>query len=118
MQLPGGPHIVESIQLFAVSERVKNLLLAPRKVGQMGSPRPPNSHATPAPEAGGRLSPAPLLPQGTLFVGYSRGVLQIPLANCSLHRSCAECVLARDPYCAWHRLGGSCQPAHLAAQDV
>ncbi|XP_032938862.1 semaphorin-4A isoform X2 [Catharus ustulatus] len=85
VELPGGPHIVESIQLFAVPESVKNLLLAPG--------------------------------MGTLYVGYSRGVLQIPLANCSLHRSCAECVLARDPYCAWHRLEGSCQPAHLAAQD-
>uniref|UniRef100_A0A8C3U6P6 Semaphorin 4A n=1 Tax=Catharus ustulatus TaxID=91951 RepID=A0A8C3U6P6_CATUS len=84
VELPGGPHIVESIQLFAVPESVKNLLLAPG--------------------------------MGTLYVGYSRGVLQIPLANCSLHRSCAECVLARDPYCAWHRLEGSCQSAWL--QDV
>ncbi|NWR23415.1 SEM4A protein, partial [Emberiza fucata] len=62
-------HIVESIQLFAAPEPVKNLLLAPGK--------------------------------GILYVGYSRGVLQVPLANCSLHQSCAECVLARDPYCAW-----------------
>ncbi|NXJ99902.1 SEM4A protein, partial [Corythaixoides concolor] len=69
VELPGGPHIVESIQLFETPEPVKNLLLAPRK--------------------------------GILYVGYSGGVLQVPLANCSLHRSCAECVLARDPYCAW-----------------
>ncbi|XP_056366022.1 semaphorin-4A [Oenanthe melanoleuca] len=86
VELPGGSHIVESIQLFAAPQPVKNLLLAPGK--------------------------------GVLYVGYSRGVLQIPLANCSLHRSCAECVLARDPYCAWHSLEGSCQPARLAAQDV
>ncbi|NWI34890.1 SEM4A protein, partial [Sula dactylatra] len=39
--------------------------------------------------------------KGILYVGYSGGVLQVPLANCSLHRSCAECMLARDPYCAW-----------------
>ncbi|NWT19924.1 SEM4A protein, partial [Vireo altiloquus] len=39
--------------------------------------------------------------KGILYVGYSRGILQVPLANCSLHQSCAECVLARDPYCAW-----------------
>ncbi|NWX37985.1 SEM4A protein, partial [Notiomystis cincta] len=69
VELPEGPHIVESIQLFVVPEPVKNLLLAPGK--------------------------------GILYVGYSRGILQIPLANCSQHRSCAECVLARDPYCAW-----------------
>lgn len=64
---------------------------------------------------GGRLSPAPLPPQGILYVGYSSGVLQVPLANCSLHRSCAECVLARDPYCAWYSLEGSCQPTRAAA---
>lgn len=118
MELPEGPHIVESIQLFAMPEPVKNLLLAPGKVGQMRSPRSPNSHPTPAPEAGGRLSPAPLPPQGILYVGYSRGVLQVPLANCSLHRSCAECVLARDPYCAWHSSEGSCRPARLATEDT
>ena len=65
----------------------------------------------------GGFSPAPLPPQGMLYVGYSGGVLQVPLANCSLHRSCAECVLARDPYCAWHSLEGSCQPTR-AAQDT
>ncbi|KAM7029096.1 semaphorin-4A [Acridotheres tristis] len=85
VELPEGPHIVESIQLFAMPEPVKNLLLASGK--------------------------------GVLYVGYSRGVLQIPLANCSLHQSCAECVLARDPYCAWHSLEGSCQPVHLATED-
>ncbi|NXX99962.1 SEM4A protein, partial [Centropus bengalensis] len=69
VELPGGSHIVESIQLFRRPEPVKNLLLAPGK--------------------------------GVLYVGYSGGVLQVPLANCSQHRSCAECTLARDPYCAW-----------------
>ncbi|XP_075580467.1 semaphorin-4A [Pelecanus crispus] len=84
VELPEGPHIVESIQLFETPEPVKNLLLAPGK--------------------------------GILYVGYSGGILQVPLANCSLHRSCAECVLARDPYCAWHSLEGSCQPTS-AAED-
>ncbi|NXI38520.1 SEM4A protein, partial [Galbula dea] len=69
VELPRGPHIVESIQLFRTPEPVKDLVLAPGK--------------------------------GVLYVGYSGGVLQVPLANCSLHRSCAECLLARDPYCAW-----------------
>ncbi|XP_063276431.1 semaphorin-4A isoform X2 [Prinia subflava] len=87
VELPEDPpHIVESIQLFATPEPVKNLLLAPGK--------------------------------GILYVGYSRGVLQIPLANCSLHRSCAECVLARDPYCAWHSPRGACRPARLAAENT
>ncbi|XP_066424323.1 semaphorin-4A [Molothrus aeneus] len=85
VELPESAHIVESIQLFAAPEPVKNLLLAPGK--------------------------------GILYVGYSRGVLQVPLANCSLHQSCAECVLARDPYCAWHSPGGACLPAHLASEN-
>ncbi|KAM6038089.1 semaphorin-4A isoform 2-T2 [Theristicus caerulescens] len=85
VELPEGPHIVESIQLFRMPEPVKTLLLATGK--------------------------------GILYVGYSGGVLQVPLANCSLHQSCAECVLARDPYCAWHSLEGSCQPTRAAAAD-
>lgn len=84
----------------------------------MWSPRPPNSHPALAREAGGRLSPVPLPPQGILYVGYSRGILQIPLANCSLHQSCAECVLARDPYCAWHIPNGSCRPARFTTKDT
>ncbi|KAM9169011.1 semaphorin-4A isoform 2-T2 [Mergus octosetaceus] len=85
VELPAGPHIVESIQLFGTPEPVKNLLLAPGK--------------------------------GILYIGYSGGILQVPLANCSQHRSCAECVLARDPYCAWHITRSSCQPARAASGD-
>uniref|UniRef100_A0A8C3SUH6 Semaphorin 4A n=1 Tax=Chelydra serpentina TaxID=8475 RepID=A0A8C3SUH6_CHESE len=47
--------------------------------------------------------------KGILYVGYSKGVLQVPLANCSVYRSCADCVLARDPYCAWDGRSQSCQ---------
>ncbi|NXE30680.1 SEM4A protein, partial [Ardeotis kori] len=93
VELPEGPHIVESIQLFGAPEPVKNLLLAPGTVRDGTAPKPG------AGGRGGRLSPATLRPQGVLYVGYSGGVLQVPLANCSLHRSCTECVLARDPYC-------------------
>uniref|UniRef100_A0A8C0HN94 Semaphorin 4A n=1 Tax=Buteo japonicus TaxID=224669 RepID=A0A8C0HN94_9AVES len=43
VELPEGPHIVESIQLFERPEPVKNLLLAPGKVAGLGvfSPRHP-----------------------------------------------------------------------------
>ncbi|XP_063173296.1 semaphorin-4A [Candoia aspera] len=45
-----------------------------------------------------------LVPEkGTLYVGYSEGVLQVPVANCSVYTTCANCLLARDPYCAWDR---------------
>ncbi|XP_073723899.1 sema domain, immunoglobulin domain (Ig), short basic domain, secreted, (semaphorin) 3bl [Misgurnus anguillicaudatus] len=43
----------------------------------------------------------------TLFVGSDTGVVQVPLHRCSMYgKACAECCLARDPYCAWD--GQSC----------
>lgn len=39
--------------------------------------------------------------QGLLFVSSYSGLVEIPLANCSNYQSCGECVLSRDPYCAW-----------------
>ncbi|KAJ8372117.1 hypothetical protein AAFF_G00294320 [Aldrovandia affinis] len=49
--------------------------------------------------------------KGVAFVGTSEGVLRVPVANCSHYWSCAECVLARDPFCAW-------DPARQACADV
>lgn len=39
--------------------------------------------------------------KGLLFVSSAVGILQLKVSNCSSHLSCGECVLARDPYCAW-----------------
>ncbi|XP_032247863.1 semaphorin-4B isoform X3 [Phoca vitulina] len=39
--------------------------------------------------------------RGLLYAAASSGVVQVPVANCSLYQSCGDCVLARDPYCAW-----------------
>ncbi|XP_035131475.1 semaphorin-3B isoform X7 [Callithrix jacchus] len=37
-----------------------------------------------------------------LYVASRRAVAQIALHRCTAHgRACAECCLARDPYCAW-----------------
>ncbi|KAG7332581.1 hypothetical protein KOW79_004415 [Hemibagrus wyckioides] len=37
-----------------------------------------------------------------LYVGSDTGVAQVPLHRCSMYgKACAECCLARDPYCAW-----------------
>uniref|UniRef100_A0A8C0DAH1 Semaphorin-3B n=1 Tax=Balaenoptera musculus TaxID=9771 RepID=A0A8C0DAH1_BALMU len=42
-----------------------------------------------------------------LYVASRSGVAQIPLHRCAAHgRACAECCLARDPYCAWD--GAAC----------
>uniref|UniRef100_A0A673GDB9 Semaphorin-3G-like n=1 Tax=Sinocyclocheilus rhinocerous TaxID=307959 RepID=A0A673GDB9_9TELE len=43
-------------------------------------------------------------PKNVLFVRISHltGVVQVPLHRCSMYgKACAECCLARDPYCAW-----------------
>ncbi|XP_061461903.1 semaphorin-4A-like [Rhineura floridana] len=54
--------------------------------------------------------------KGILYVGYSTGVLQVPLANCSIYTTCANCVLARDPYCAWD--GRECRDIRGATENV
>lgn len=47
--------------------------------------------------------------KGTLYVGSRDAILQVPLANCSVYRTCFECILARDPYCAWNLPTQGCQ---------
>uniref|UniRef100_K9J2R7 Putative semaphorin n=1 Tax=Desmodus rotundus TaxID=9430 RepID=K9J2R7_DESRO len=45
--------------------------------------------------------------QQQLYVGSMVGVAQLPLHRCDVYgKACAECCLARDPYCAWD--GSSC----------
>ncbi|XP_019964287.2 semaphorin-4A-like isoform X1 [Paralichthys olivaceus] len=39
--------------------------------------------------------------RGAVYVGTSEGVTSVPVANCSVYRSCGQCVLARDPLCGW-----------------
>uniref|UniRef100_A0AAX7STP7 Sema domain, immunoglobulin domain (Ig), short basic domain, secreted, (semaphorin) 3D n=1 Tax=Astatotilapia calliptera TaxID=8154 RepID=A0AAX7STP7_ASTCA len=40
--------------------------------------------------------------QQRLYVGSSEGLAQVSLSRCHLYgQACAECCLARDPYCAW-----------------
>ncbi|KAL0966405.1 hypothetical protein UPYG_G00294940 [Umbra pygmaea] len=38
---------------------------------------------------------------GQLYVGSEYGVVQMPFSSCGRSISCEDCVLARDPYCAW-----------------
>uniref|UniRef100_A0A672Z9F2 Sema domain-containing protein n=1 Tax=Sphaeramia orbicularis TaxID=375764 RepID=A0A672Z9F2_9TELE len=39
--------------------------------------------------------------KGMIYVGTSEGVVRLPTANCSFYWTCAQCVLARDPFCGW-----------------
>ncbi|XP_022529305.2 semaphorin-4A [Astyanax mexicanus] len=48
--------------------------------------------------------------KGMVFVGFSEGVIRVPVSNCSFYSSCAECVLARDPFCSWDSQGKGCVP--------
>ncbi|KAM3873826.1 semaphorin-4D [Diretmus argenteus] len=37
----------------------------------------------------------------SLYAGSDSGVVQSPTAFCDKYLSCDDCILARDPYCAW-----------------
>lgn len=43
-----------------------------------------------------------------LYAGSNTEVVQSPVAFCEKLSSCAECVLTRDPYCAWHPVKNAC----------
>ncbi|XP_077934670.1 semaphorin-4A isoform X1 [Halichoerus grypus] len=47
--------------------------------------------------------------QGAVFAGFSGGIWRVPRANCSIYGSCVDCVLARDPHCAWDPESGTCR---------
>uniref|UniRef100_A0A3P9JA36 Semaphorin 4D n=2 Tax=Oryzias latipes TaxID=8090 RepID=A0A3P9JA36_ORYLA len=44
----------------------------------------------------------------SLYAGSDSGVVQSPTAFCSRYTSCQDCVLARDPYCAWDPKSRTC----------
>lgn len=47
-------------------------------------------------------SSSPSAPQQQLYVSSELGVAQLGLQRCELYGTgCAECCLARDPYCSW-----------------
>ncbi|CAL8308998.1 unnamed protein product [Lota lota] len=46
--------------------------------------------------------------KGHVYAGSVSGVVQMPVSNCSRQGSCSDCVLARDPYCAWDLSAARC----------
>ncbi|KAI7807148.1 putative semaphorin-4B-like [Triplophysa rosa] len=46
--------------------------------------------------------------KSVIFVGSSEGVIRVPVSSCSVYPNCAECVLARDPFCGWDSENGVC----------
>ncbi|XP_028830514.1 semaphorin-4D isoform X3 [Denticeps clupeoides] len=45
---------------------------------------------------------------GSLYAGSDSGVVQSPTAFCEKYPTCVDCILARDPYCAWDRHTFAC----------
>ncbi|XP_062409769.1 semaphorin-4D isoform X2 [Sardina pilchardus] len=43
-----------------------------------------------------------------LYAGSDSGVVQSPTAFCEKYPTCGDCILARDPYCAWDPHSSSC----------
>ncbi|XP_043999353.1 semaphorin-4E-like isoform X2 [Gambusia affinis] len=48
---------------------------------------------------------------GQLYSTTRTAVVQLSVRDCSRYRSCADCLIARDPYCGWDRLTGLCAAA-------
>ncbi|KAG9351277.1 hypothetical protein JZ751_025169 [Albula glossodonta] len=45
---------------------------------------------------------------GQLYAGSETGAVQMALSECGRYSSCLDCVLARDPYCAWDPTAAVC----------
>ncbi|KAM9711109.1 semaphorin-4B [Dama dama] len=54
--------------------------------------------------------------RGLLYAASQSSVVKVPVANCSLYQSCGDCLLARDPYCAWN--GSRCASITLYQPEV
>ncbi|KAI4900002.1 hypothetical protein NFI96_014507 [Prochilodus magdalenae] len=55
---------------------------------------------------------------GHLYAGTVSGVVQMPLADCGRYSSCLDCVLARDPYCAWDFSTRHCTSLPSPSKDI
>uniref|UniRef100_A0A8C5XB13 Semaphorin 4D n=2 Tax=Microcebus murinus TaxID=30608 RepID=A0A8C5XB13_MICMU len=84
VSLDSDVHIIEETQLFQDKEPVQTLLLSSKK--------------------GRRF----------IYAGSNLGVVQAPVAFCAKHGTCEDCVLARDPYCAWSPPAAACVALHQA----
>ncbi|XP_051703359.2 semaphorin-4D isoform X1 [Oryctolagus cuniculus] len=82
VSLESEVHIIEETQLFQDLQPIQTLLLSSKK--------------------GRRF----------VYAGSNSGVVQAPLAFCGKHSSCEDCLLARDPYCAWSLPEAACVALH------
>ncbi|XP_040895610.1 semaphorin-4E [Toxotes jaculatrix] len=50
--------------------------------------------------------------KGQLYAGSEFGAIQMPVSNCGRYDTCVDCILARDPYCAWDFSTEQCSSVH------
>ncbi|XP_048365795.1 semaphorin-4F [Sphaerodactylus townsendi] len=53
-----------------------------------------------------------LIHQNWLYVASDSEVTQISTSSCALYKTCPDCLLARDPSCAWSQEMGACRDHH------
>ncbi|NXY48794.1 SEM4E protein, partial [Ceuthmochares aereus] len=46
--------------------------------------------------------------KGMFYAGSQSQVVQLPVSECRRYKYCVDCVLARDPYCAWSQSANEC----------
>ncbi|XP_035529007.1 semaphorin-4A [Morone saxatilis] len=56
--------------------------------------------------------------KGVLYVGTSEGVTAVPVAKCSIYRTCSQCVLARDPLCGWSQTRRVCTSLDASDENL
>lgn len=45
-----------------------------------------------------------------MYAGSESGAVQVPVSTCGRYDTCMDCILARDPYCAWDLATKQCVP--------
>ncbi|KAM9111984.1 semaphorin-4E-like isoform 4-T4 [Pangshura tecta] len=102
--------------------------------GEVPLPRPDNGYLHKALNCDGEMfimeeiqlfqSPEPVQSlklsskKGLLYVGSPSQVVQLPVSVCSRYKHCLDCVLARDPYCAWSESFEKCVPVANQTGDL
>ncbi|XP_030741278.1 semaphorin-4D [Echinops telfairi] len=82
ISLENSMHIIEETQLFQDFAPVRALLLSSKKGKKF------------------------------VYAGSNSGMIQGAVAFCGKHITCVDCVLARDPYCAWSPHVATCVALH------
>ncbi|XP_015282915.1 PREDICTED: semaphorin-4F-like [Gekko japonicus] len=102
--------LVEDLMLFAEHRPVRNLLILTQREAEAVLPNGcpgcrPQAHGA----RGGLTLPSP---QNWLYVASDGEVTQIGTSNCAQYGTCPDCLLARDPACAWSKELGACRDHH------